>query len=203
MPWLLAPLYDRFMARTEAACLGAWRAELLASAVGRVVEIGAGTGANLAHYGDDPAELFLCEPDAGMRRQLVGRAGDDARIRVLDAGAEELPFPDQSVDSVVSTLVLCTVPDPVAALAEVRRVLRPGGALLFLEHVAAEPGTPESRHQRWLEPVWGCVAGGCCLTRETESMIRAAGLQPGSVVRAPMKPAPRFIRPTIRGVARR
>ena len=167
------------------------------------MEIGAGTGANVPHYGDGPSELSLCEPDGGMRRQLVGRVGDRARVRVLDARAEELPFADESVDAVVSTLVLCTVPDPVAALAEVRRVLRPGGSLLFLEHVAAEPGTLEARRQRWLEPVWRCVAGGCCLTRDTESTIRAAGLVTESVVRASMKPAPRFIRPTIRGVARR
>jgi len=201
--WLFAPVYDRFMARTEAACLGAWRAELLGSARGRVVEIGAGTGANLPHYGDGPSELYLCEPDRGMRRQLVARVGDDARVRVLDAGGEELPFPDQSVDAVVSTLVLCTVPDPAAALAEAGRVLRPGGALHFLEHVAAAPGTPECRAQRWLEPFWRFVAGGCCLTRDTEATIRAAGLVPESVVRASMKPAPRFIRPTIRGLARR
>lgn len=201
MSWFFSGFYDRFMARTEAVSLGAWRSELLGGLEGRVVEIGAGTGVNLPHYGDGLESLALCEPDGGMRRQLAARLPAEGVARVHAEGAERLPAEDGSVDVVVSTLVLCTVPDPAAALAEARRVLRPGGRLVFLEHVAAPAGTPERRLQGWIDPVWRHLAGGCRLVRDTEATIRAAGFHIDALVHAPMKPAPRFVRPTVRGVA--
>ncbi len=200
---MFAGFYDRFMASAEAASLGAWRTELLRHASGVVVEIGAGTGVNIAHYPSDGAHVALCEPDAGMRRQLDVRVPDGARFSVHPATAGALPGDDASVDVVVSTLVLCTVPDPAAALREARRVLRPGGLLLFLEHVAAPAGSRDRRMQGLVDPLWRCVAGGCRLTRDTEASIRDAGFSIESLERAPMKPAPRFVRSTIRGLARR
>ena len=202
MSWLFSRIYDRFMARTEAASLGRWRGELLADAAGSVLEIGAGTGVNIPHYPRAGARVALCEPDPGMRHQLSRRVPDGDRFGVHAADAARLPAADGSVDVVVSTLVLCTVPDPAAALAEIRRVLRPGGALLFLEHVAAAPGTRDRRVQGLLDPLWRCVAGGCRLVRDTEATIQAAGFTVERVRREPMRPAPRFVRPTIRGLAR-
>ena len=111
-------------------------------------------------------------------------------------------MPDDSVDTVVCTLVLCTVPDPHAALAEVRRVLRPGGRLLFIEHVAAAPGTREARWQERLDPIWGVFAGGCRLTRPTASLLEASGFAFEVLQADRLRPAPGFIQPAIRGVAR-
>ena len=114
------------------------RSALLGDARGRVVEIGAGTGLNIAHYPDGIAELVLTEPDAAMRRRLARRLQRHGRVaRIVDAPAERLPLADASVDTVVSTLVLCTVDDPERALREIARVLRPDGQLLFIEHVRA------------------------------------------------------------------
>src|SRR5215470_7784716 len=115
-----ALIYDASLAIGERRGMAARRGELLASARGRVLELGAGTGLNLRHY-PDGVELVVSEPDPAMRARLKRRAG--TAVRVVDAGAESLPFPDDSFDTVVSTLVLCTVADPDAALAEVRRVL--------------------------------------------------------------------------------
>jgi ubiquinone/menaquinone biosynthesis C-methylase UbiE len=132
---LFAASYDRGAARAEAAGLRDRRRELLSELHGDVLEIGAGTGLNLAHYPRD-VRLVLTEPDAHMRRRLEERlAGQDLGATVVAAPAEGLPFEDASFDAVVSTLVLCSVRDLDVALAEVRRVLRPGGSLLMLEHV--------------------------------------------------------------------
>ena len=166
MAWF-TPIYDRIMANTEAGGLGQWRSELLAEAHGDVLELGAGTGASLPHYPAAVDRLVLTEPDAGMRAKLSEKVVRPAEI--VDARAEALPFADESFDAVVAMLVLCTVPDPVAAVAEVRRVLRPGGALIFVEHVAAAPGSSRRAWQHRLEPVWKRLAGGCCITRDTEA----------------------------------
>ena len=203
MSWPFSGFYDHFMARTEAMSLGAWRSALLADVSGSVVEIGSGTGVNIAHYPAGQARVVLCEPDAAMRRQLVRRLPAGAGFAVEAAGAAALPVEDASVDVVVSMLVLCTVPDPAAALAEARRVLRPGGRLVFLEHVAAPPGSRDRQVQGLVDPLWRCLAGGCRLVRDTASAIRDAGFDIEVLETGAMKPAPRFVRPTIRGVARR
>ncbi len=147
-----ARLYDPVLALGERRGMAARRLALLARARGRVLEIGAGTGRNLGAYPGAVEELVLTEPDAGMRgrlRRRVERAGHPAAI--VAAGAEALPFPDASFDTVVSTMVLCTVEDVAAAAAEARRVLRPGGRLLFAEHVRA--GSP--RLARWQDRLAG------------------------------------------------
>ena len=130
------------MRATENGGNAARRAAVLAHARGTVVELGAGTGLNLPHYPPD-VELVLTEPEPPMSRRLLERLAQSGRqARVLQAPADRVPLPDGSVDTVVCTLVLCTVPDLDATLTEIRRLLRPDGRLLFIEHVAAEPGSP-------------------------------------------------------------
>lgn len=198
-----ALLYDRIMDATEQNGLGALRHTLLADLQGEVVEIGAGTGVNLAHYGDRVSSLTLVEPEGPMARRLrerVEASGRDATV--LQAPAEALPLPDDSADVVVCTLVLCTVRDPARALAEVKRVLRPGGRFVFVEHVRAaddDPGT--QRLQRWVEPVWSTLGGGCHLTRDTASSIEAAGLRFTELHPWRMPKSPRFVKPAIHGEA--
>ena len=135
MPWLMASVYDRVMAQSEDACLRAWRTELFAGLSGRVLEVGAGTGASIPCYPATVSELVLAEPDPHMRRRLEARA--DPRCTVIADPVEALELADASVDAVVSSLVLCSVESPAAALRELSRVLRPGGRLVFIEHVAA------------------------------------------------------------------
>lgn len=167
---LFPVLYDLAMWPAERFYLGRLRRELLAAAGGRVLEIGAGTGANLTHYGRR-AQVVLSEPD----RAMLHRARLDGRPAVL-AAAERLAFAGASFDTVVSTLVLCTVADPAASLAEIRRILRPGGDLLLLEHVrSSDPDT--ARLQARLTPAWKKLARGCHLDRDTAATVAAAGFQ--------------------------
>jgi ubiquinone/menaquinone biosynthesis C-methylase UbiE len=155
----------------------------LASATGRVIEVGAGTGLNLPHYPTAVTEVVALEPDPHMFRRLVAAMGDAAvPVRVARASAEALPFDDATVDAVVMSLVLCSVPDVDEALAEARRVLEPGGRLLFFEHVRAD----DPRFARWqdrLERPWGVVGGGCHPNRDTLAAIRAAGFEVQEVER--------------------
>jgi ubiquinone/menaquinone biosynthesis C-methylase UbiE len=199
MSRLLAAVYDRLMQATEDACLKAWRAELIAPLSGAVLEVGAGTGANLAHYTAAIARLVLAEPDPAMRRRLAKRAGD--RAEVIDAGAEKLPFDDATFDAVVCTLVLCSVRDPTAALTEMGRVLKRDGRLVFIEHVAAADNSRRLRWQRLLEPLWKRLMGNCHLTRRTEEAIRAAGFAVQSLRRESLRKAMPMVRPSIRGTA--
>lgn len=199
-----ALIYDRFMRQSEEACLRAWRAELLSPLTGDVLEIGAGTGVNLEHYGTNVTRLVMTEPDRHMRRRLVDRVEvGGGGVEVLGAPAHTLPFPDGSFDALVSTLVLCSVADPAAVLAEIRRVLRPGGRLVFIEHVAAEEGSSRQRWQRRLEPVWKLLADGCHVTRRTDLAIARAGLDIETLERESVRKALPIVRPSIRGVARR
>jgi ubiquinone/menaquinone biosynthesis C-methylase UbiE len=207
--WLFAATYDPFLRRTEAACLAGWRREILGSAVADgadVLEIGAGTGANLAAYPgltSRAGRLVLSEPDAHMLVRLRRRADEaGARADLVQASADRIPADAASFDVVVSTLVLCTVPDPHAVLAEAARVLRPGGKLVFLEHVAGEEGSSRLRWQRRVEPVWRRLAGNCRVTRATGEAIERAGFTFETLTRDSMRRALPFIRPTIRGVAR-
>src|SRR6266516_6680149 len=165
------------MASTERAGLADRRAELVASARGATLELGAGTGLNLRHYPPAVTELVLTEPDRHMARRLRARAARGQRpAEVVEAPAERLPFDDQRFDTAVATLVLCTAEDPGRALAEVGRVLRPGGRLLFIEHVRAPDGGRLARWQDRLERPWGLVAGGCPPNRDTLAVLRASTL---------------------------
>lgn len=201
---LFATFYDRVMSQTEHHGLGEHRDQLLAGASGRVLEIGAGTGVNLAHYPESGIEsLVLTEPEAPMARRLEDRvSGSHRNSQVLRASADDLPFPDASFDTVVATLVLCTVPDPQRALAEVHRVLAPGGRLLFLEHVRHDE--PErARKQDRITPIWKRVGHGCHPNRDTPASIADAGFQITSLERTHVPKAPAFIQPLAIGVATR
>lgn len=201
---LFARFYDRVLAPLEHAGLRAWRAELLAGLEGTVVEVGAGTGANLAHYPTTVERLVVTEPEPAMLAQLrdhLDRVAAGIDVTARRAPATELPLADGEADAVVCTLVLCTVPDPEAVLAEARRVLRPGGRLVFLEHVADEQRPGRLRRQRWLDHVWPYVAGGCRLTRRTEATIGAAGFTVDDITREDAHRAPGAIRAMIRGTA--
>lgn len=169
--------YDRVTARMEQHWLGVARSQLLAGLAGTVVELGAGTGRNLEHYPDALERLVLTEPTAAMRDQLRARlAGIDPpfEVEVVDATADRLPLPDGVADAVVSTLVLCSVPALGPAVAEVRRVLKPGGELRVIEHVAADGGW-EQRLQRALDPAWTWLEGSCHLDHETRTALAAGG----------------------------
>lgn len=200
---VMAAIYDRFMAGSEEACLAAWREELIAEARGRVLEIGAGTGANLPYYRDGVERLVMAEPDRHMRAKLAARSARGLRVETSAALADRLPFDDGSFDTVVSTLVLCSVGSLEGSIAEIRRVLAPGGALLFLEHVAAEHRPSRLRWQRRVEPIWRRLAGNCHLTRRTEAAIRGAGFEVETVTRESIRKAMPITRPSVRGVARK
>jgi ubiquinone/menaquinone biosynthesis C-methylase UbiE len=196
----MAALYDRTFASMEEAGLRDWRRDLLAGLSGDVLEIGAGTGLNLDHYPETVERLVLVEPDRFMRAKLEEKL-DRGRAEVVDAGAHPLPFEDASFDAVVSTLVLCSVPDPEAALAEVHRVLRPGGRFVYLEHVAAVEQPKRLKWQRRLEPLWKRLAGNCHLTRTTDQAIPAAGFELAEERRESMRKSIPLIRVTVRGHA--
>jgi ubiquinone/menaquinone biosynthesis C-methylase UbiE len=199
-----ARFYDRALKATEENGLGAMRGELLAGASGRVIEIGAGTGVNLELYGAGVEDLTLVEPDphmgAQLRRRLADRHGDPLPAQLVAAPAEALPFPDDTFDTAVATLVLCTIPDPVAAIDELARVLRPGGQLLFIEHVRADDAS-SARWQDRLEKPWRFVADGCHCNRDTEANLRASSFKVESIDHTKMPKAAPIVRPLIRGTA--
>ena len=196
-----AILYDPFTWVGERAGLRAHRKALLSGARGRTLEIGGGTGLNLPHYPDDLDELVLAEPDAAMRSRLDKRLARSGRgTRLVDAPAERLPFPSGSVDTVVSTLVLCTVDAPDVALREIARVLRPGGQLLFLEHVRSE--SPElARWQDRLAGPWRRFARGCRCNRATAELITTCGFELEQTCGTSWRGMPPIVRPLIVGRA--
>jgi ubiquinone/menaquinone biosynthesis C-methylase UbiE len=172
---IFALVYNPFLWLGEIAGMRRLRRTLLDSARGKVVEIGAGTGLNVEHYPDNVDDLVLTEPDAAMRRRLTRNLQRKGRVaRIVDAPAERLPFADASVDTVVSTLVLCTVPDPERTLGEIARVLRPGGQLLFVEHVRAGSRFLAACQDGLVRP-WRAFAGGCYCNRPTAELMRARG----------------------------
>ena len=192
--------YDRQMAKTESAGLRALRERLLAGASGDVLEIGGGTGANLPCYGPAVGSLTITEPQPSMLRHLernVRASRPDAKV--LRAPAEDLPFEDDSFDVAVSTLVLCGVDDQPRALRELRRVLRPGGRLLFIEHVRSDdPGTARLQDRmNWLNRLVVC----CDCNRPTLDSILAAGFTAAQVEHTALPKAPPFVRPAIAGSA--
>src|SRR3977135_2124126 len=177
MSWLMAAVYDRFMRGSEEACLAQWRAELLRDLSGAVLEVGAGNGGTLPHYPKSIAQLVLCEPDAHMRRKLKQKVDASAlrNSEISDASLESLPFKAGEFDAVVCSLVLCSVPDQSAALAEIARVLKPGGRLLFLEHVAADSRPERLKWQGRIEPGWEHFVGNSPFSQGTEAALVAAG----------------------------
>lgn len=196
-----ALIYDPFTWIGERTGMRAQRRALLSSARGRTLEIGGGTGLNLPLYPDDLDDLVLAEPDAAMRSRLEKRLSrDDRRARLVDAPAERLPFPDGSVDTVVSTLVLCTVDAPDAALHEIVRVLRPGGQLLFLEHVRSE-SPALARWQDRLAGPWRRFARGCRCNRATAELIASCGLELEQTSETSWRGMPPIVRPLIVGRA--
>lgn len=205
MSWFVASIYDSWMRPAESACLVKWRAELVRELTGEVLEVGAGTGAMLTHYPLAISRLILAEPDRHMRRRLEAKCRRLVlpTFEVTDATLDRLPVPDASLDAVVSALVLCSVPSEHTALAEIFRVLRPGGRLYFLEHVAADRLSPRFAWQRRLEPAWRFCAGNCHLTRDTEHAIRVAGFHIDYITRDNMRRAMPWIRASVRGSARK
>jgi len=200
---VFAAMYDRMLGKTERAGLGEHRRAVLAGAAGDVLEIGGGTGANLQYYGDTVRSLTIVEPEKPMLRRLEQHIEQSGRqAKALRAPAEDLPFNDASFDAIVSTLVLCTVDDVPRALRELCRVLRPGGKLLFIEHVRSDDEKLARTQDRML-PINVRIGHGCHPNRRTLDSIRDAGFEVTSLEHDTLKHTPKFIRPLIVGVATR
>lgn len=199
---LFTLVYDPFLAWGERTGMRALRRSTLAAAHGDVLEIGAGTGLNLAAYPPAVTRLTLADPEPAMAGRLrTVAAADPRRPTVVEAGAEALPFGDASFDTVVSTLVLCTVDDVPASLAEIRRVLRPGGQLLLIEHVRA----PEAGLARWqdrLHGPWKAFGYGCRCNRDTSSALSGAGFDTAALRPGRWRGMPPIVAPLVAGAAR-
>lgn len=199
--WFSARIYDFALALGERAGMAERRRALVSRISGAVLEIGAGTGLNLAYYPDGLDRLVLCEPEPHMATRLERRAAQlTRRAEVVRATAETLPFEDETFDTVVSTLVLCTVTNPQATLDEIRRVLRPRGSLLFLEHVRSD----ERRLARWQDRFhrpWRAFAAGCNCNRQTLQRLRDRGYTVTLTNRGQWRRMPPIVRPLIAGQA--
>jgi ubiquinone/menaquinone biosynthesis C-methylase UbiE len=196
-----AALYDPVLWVGERAGMRALRRKLLDHARGRTVEIGAGTGLNVPYYPADLDELVLAEPDPSMRSHLEKRLSEGAwQARSIDAPAEQLPFADASVDTVVSTFVLCTVDAPDLALEEIVRVLRPDGQFLFIEHVRSDSPTLAGWQDR-LAGSWRRFARGCRCNRPTAELIATCGLALDEVQEGSWRAMPPIVRPLVVGRA--
>jgi ubiquinone/menaquinone biosynthesis C-methylase UbiE len=195
-----AATYDRQMAKVEMAGLRAHRESVLAEATGRVLEIGAGTGGNLPFYGPGVESLTMTEPEIPMLRRLERKVREKAvEATVLRAPAEDLPFDDDAFDAVVSTLVLCGVDDQPRALRELRRVLRPGGRLLFIEHVrSADPKL--ARKQDRMNGINRFMVG-CECNRPTLRTIEAGGFDVTKIEHTTAQKIPKWASPFIVGSA--
>jgi ubiquinone/menaquinone biosynthesis C-methylase UbiE len=197
---IFAFTYDRFIDKTEKAGLRDFRERLLTGAAGSVLEIGSGTGLNLPCYGPAVRSLTMTEPEAPMLHRLRRRASELApAATVLRAPAEDLPFDDNTFDVAVSTLVLCGVDDQPRALRELRRVLRPGGRLLFIEHVRADDpaGARMQDRMNWLNR----LVVHCDCNRPTLAAMQDAGFTIARVEHTTMPKAPKFVSPTVIGSA--
>ena len=188
------PVFARLwslMSQHEPAEIRRHRDELLAGLSGRVIEVGAGAGSNFAHYPATVEEVVAVEPEPYLGKQArAATARADVRIEVLGGVADHLPVDDCSFDAAVACLVLCTVPDQMRALAEMRRVLRPGGELRFYEHVLSDrPALALS--QRAVDRVfWPRAFGGCHTARDTPAAIAAAGFEVEDQRRMWVNPVP-------------
>ena len=176
------PVFARFFDRLSRLMereLGRYRKELLAGLSGRVVEIGAGNGINFRHYPETVEQVVALEPEPHLRAKAHDAArGAQVKVSVQDGVAGDLPLADGGFDAAIASLVLCTVPDPMGALAELRRVLKPGGELRFMEHARSER-SPKSRVQEGLDRsgIWPLVAGGCHCARDTRGAVEVAGFR--------------------------
>lgn len=198
---VFAHVYDTAFVLAERRGFRNLRKDLLGQSTGRVVELGAGTGLNLRHYPETVSDLLLTEPDPHMAARLRKRTTTlSLDASVVEAPAESLPFDSGSVDTVVATLVLCTVQHPDRALAEVARVLRPGGIFLFAEHVRS--GSPRAaRWQDRLNTPWSWYACGCQCNRDTVSAIRGASFEVGEVMHSRLRWISPVVRPLVVGAA--
>ena len=199
--WFSARIYDFVLALAERAGMAERRRALVSRTTGAVLEIGAGTGLNLAYYPDGLDRLVLCEPEPHLARRLQRRVAQlTRRAEVVRATAETLPFEDETFDTVVSTLVLCTVTNPQATLNEIRRVLRPRGSLLFLEHVRSD-GRRLARWQDWFHRPWRAFAAGCNCNRHTLQRLRDRGYAVTLTDRGQWRRMPPIVQPLIAGQA--
>ncbi|MGA0933221.1 MAG: class I SAM-dependent methyltransferase [Candidatus Nanopelagicales bacterium] len=198
-------VYRGLSAVGERTGLGDLRRRVLADAHGRLLIIGLGPGHDLDHLPAAVTSVVALEPSASMRAAARSRVDAAARrgveVDVIDAVAEQIPLPNSSVDSVLVAYVLCSVADPHAAAAEIRRVLPPGGTLHVLEHVRAEPGTALRGLQRAVGPVWPRLAGGCRVDRDTAAVLESAGFDLSAITRTRLMALPP-VAPTLVGVAR-
>jgi SAM-dependent methyltransferase len=201
------PLFARFyerLSRLMERDVGERRDELLSGLFGRVLEIGAGNGMNFAHYPSTVDEVVALEPEPYLRQKAeAAAAGAPVRVRVGDAAAYPLPLADESVDTAIASLVLCSVPDPGRALAEMRRVLKPGGELRFMEHVRSDRPR-KARVQERLDSlgIWPRVAGGCHCSRDTVATIEGAGFEVERVRPFDLGPSWGITNPHVLGIAR-
>ncbi len=199
-----AAIYDLMAAPEERRFMGDVRAEIAGGAKGKVLEIGAGTGLNFPYYRND-AEVIATEPDPYMRQRGRRRLAESVKhIELREASAEKLPFESDSFDTVVGTLVMCSVPHPERALAEIRRVLKPGGEYRFYEHVRYR-NRFGAFWQDLILPVWRWCGAGCHPNRDTGRLIREAGFEiTQSECSKPLPPVPPmvFSRPHLKGIAR-
>jgi len=173
---LFAWFYERLSSLPDRFGSDQMRSRLVSGVTGRVLEVGVGNGLTLRHY-DPAAQVVAIEPDPNMLRHAIPRAkAANARVSLIAADGEQLPFKPASFDAVVVCLVLCSIPDASAALAELHRVIKPGGRLHFVEHVRAE-GSRAAAFQDWIDPYWSHAFGGCHPTRDTAGTLRKAGFK--------------------------
>ncbi len=199
---LSARLYEPVLWLGEKTGLGRWRQKLIGGVSGSVLELGAGTGLNLSHYPAGLERLVLVEPDVHKARLLAAKpAPAGLTPEIVRAPGEMLPFEDESFDTVVETLVLCTVADPEATAAEIHRVLKPDGRFLFMEHVRSDKPRM-GRLQDRLEKPWKKLADGCHCNRRTVPMLRANGFEVEITAEQDRFPMPPVARPIVSGVAR-
>jgi SAM-dependent methyltransferase len=200
---IFARVFDRVSPSLEREA-GRYRAEMLAGLSGRVVEVGAGNGANFKHYPATVREVVAFEPEAYLRGKATAAAlGAPVPVSLRDGLADALPLDERSVDAAVASLVLCSVRDPAQALAELRRVLKPGGELRFVEHVCSSDPR-KARLQRRLDGsgLWPRLAGGCHCARDTVGAIEAAGFAVERVRSFDLGPAWMHTNPHAIGIAR-
>ena len=201
--YFMAKFYDASMEKFEEACLSDWRSDLLSRVRGNVLEVGSGTGGNLSHYPTSITSLVLTEPDAHMLKLLRKKVEEKygGKFITKKNAADSIEFPDHSFDSVVSTLVLCSVGSPRAAAQEIARVLKPGGKLYFIEHVLAKDRPHLIKWQKFFQPLWKYFSGNCHLTRDTETEIANAGFSFDKIECVIASGGPSIVSSTIKGIA--